>query len=102
MSKPRSALVIVDVQRAFDVPPRLVADIARYARRFGCRIFTRFVNPPGSLFRRWLKQKSCLPGSPDTELLIPPVPSDLVFDKNTYGLAPGHVRQLHRRGIRRV
>ncbi|MEJ1974251.1 MAG: hypothetical protein WDM96_17875 [Lacunisphaera sp.] len=66
----------------------LVASVNRYARRFDCRVFTRFVNPPGSLFRRWLKQKCCAPGSADTELLIAPPGGDLVFDKTAYGFLP--------------
>src|SRR3954465_14963387 len=105
MGRPRvkpahRVLVLVDLQRAFAVPPRLVAAISRYARRFDCRVFTRFVNPPGSLFRRWLKQKSCAPGSPDVELLIPPRPGDLVFNKTGYGISPAQLRQLRQRGIK--
>jgi nicotinamidase-related amidase len=102
MSVPRTTLIIVDLQRAFDVPPRLVMAIERYSRRFDCRVFTRFVNPPGSLFRRWLKQRCCAPGSEDTELLIAPGAHDLVFDKFGYGLSPAQIRQLHRRGIKRA
>jgi nicotinamidase-related amidase len=95
-------VVIVDLQRAFDVPPKLVERIRRYVRRFHCRVFTRFENLPGSLFRSELKQKCCGPGTPDTELLIAPKEGDLVFVKHGYGLDPKYIAQLKRRGIRRV
>ncbi|HEX2855377.1 MAG TPA: isochorismatase family protein, partial [Opitutaceae bacterium] len=99
---PYHAVMIVDVQRAFEPPPAFVDKVRRYARRFHCRVFTKFLNPPGSLFRKILKQKSCAPGSPDRDLLILPEPDDLVFDKASYGLRPSHVRQLKARGINRL
>lgn len=102
MKRPHTTLVLVDLQRAFPVPPPLLQRITRYAERFDCRVFTRLINPPGSLFRTWLKQKCCAPGSADTELLITPTAADLVFDKTGYGLSPAQVRQLHRRGIKEV
>jgi nicotinamidase-related amidase len=102
MTAPHRALLIVDVQRAFSPPERFVDKLRRYSRRFPCRIFTRYVNPPGSMFRTQLKQKCCAPGSPDTELLIEPDDGDLVFSKSTYGLTAAHLRQLRRRKIRRV
>lgn len=98
----RHALIIVDLQQAFPVPPRLVLRIQRYAARFECRVFTRFINPPGSLFRRHLKQHSCAPGSADTALLLPPGRGDLVIAKRTYGLAPRDLARLRRRGIKRA
>ena len=99
---PHRALMIVDVQRAFDPPPRFVEKLRRYSRRFPCRVFTRYVNPAGSMFRRKLKQKCCAPGSADTELLIVPSKGDLVFDKTTYGLTDDAVRSLKRRRIRSI
>lgn len=95
-------LVIVDVQQAFPAPAGLVEHIRRYSRRFQRRIFTRFENPRGSLFRRILKQRSCAPGSPDTALLIEPSPGDLVFVKKGYGLKPGDIQRLKRLGVKRV
>lgn len=100
---PHRALLIVDVQRAFDPPAAFLRKLDRYARRFPCRIFTRYVNPKGSLFRKLLQQKCCLPGSPDTELLIAPEPRDLVFEKRArYGLSQGQLRRLKARRIRRI
>jgi nicotinamidase-related amidase len=94
--------MLVDLQRAFEVPPALIERIRRYAKRFHCRIFTRFENPPGSQFRRLLKQKCCAPGSEDTELYIAPSPGDLSFVKVGYGLSARDIRRLKSRGIRRV
>src|SRR5215212_3274949 len=95
-------LLIVDLQRAFEVPPQLIERIRRYAARFHCRVFTRFENPSGSLFRSALKQRCCAPGTPDTELFIAPSKGDLSLVKRGYGLHPKDVRKLRARGIRRV
>jgi nicotinamidase-related amidase len=94
--------MIVDVQRAFKPPADFIEKLRRYSRRFPCRIFTRYINPPGSMFRRVMKQKCCAPGSPETELLIEPLNGDLVINKQTYGLTPAAIRQLRRRKIDKV
>ena len=54
--------MIVDVQRAFEPPPAFVDKVRRYSRRFHCRVFTKYLNSPGSMLRRVLKQKSGAPG----------------------------------------
>lgn len=98
----KPALVIVDVQQAFSVPPKIVEGIRRYSRRFERRIFTQFINPPGSLFRRKLDQQSCAPGSDDIRLLVTPEPGDMVIQKAGYGLAAGHIRRLKSAGVERA
>jgi nicotinamidase-related amidase len=95
-------LMIVDLQRAFPVPPRLVNRVRNYSRRFKRRVFTRFVNPRGSQFRRLLKQDSCAPGSLDTALLLEPAQRDLVIAKHGYGLAPRDIQRLKKLGVKRV
>lgn len=87
-------LLIVDLQQAFPVPPRVVEGIRAYAKRFETRIFTRFVNPRDSLFRRQLSQRCCAPGSEDTQLLVSPGPDDIVVTKAGYGLPPPVLRRL--------
>jgi nicotinamidase-related amidase len=99
---PWGTLLVVDLQQAFEVPPALIERVRRYAKRFHCRIFTRFENPPGSQFRRMLKQKCCAPGSKDTRLFIEPEAGDLSFVKRGYGLPPRQIRRIKARGIRRV
>ena len=99
---PHRALMIVDVQAAFAPPPAFVRKLTRYAKRFPCRVFTRFINPAGSMFRSELKQKCCAPGSADTTLLVAPAPGDIVLDKATYGLKPAAIRRLKRRGIKQI
>ena len=94
--------MIVDVQAAFDPPPAFLEKLRRYAKRFPCRIFTRYLNPPGSMFRKILKQKCCAPGSPDTFLLLTPEPGDLIIDKTGYGLQPQDIARLKRRRIKQV
>jgi nicotinamidase-related amidase len=95
-------VVIVDVQKAFTPPAKWVDGVRRYAERFDRRVFTRFVNPPGSLFRRKLKQRSCAPGSEDTELLIAPQKGDIVLNKYGYGLQAKDVAKLRAQGIKDV
>jgi nicotinamidase-related amidase len=95
-------LLIVDLQKAFPPPRRFIERVRRYSRRFTCRIFTRFVNPSGSLFRTKLKQRSCLPGSEDLELLIAPEKGDLVLNKQGYGLPPSAIKRIRRLGVKRV
>lgn len=98
-----SAVLIVDVQKAFSPPAKFVHRLARYARRFPCRIFTRYINPPGSQFRRLLREQSCPPGSEESELVIPPSKGDIVLNKiATYGLSPAHLRTLKKRGVKNV
>lgn len=94
--------MIVDVQAAFEPPPAFVEKLRRYAKRFPCRIFTRYVNPPGSMFRKVLKQKCCSHGTADTVLLLNPEPGDLVIDKTGYGLQPRDIALLKRRKIKQV
>jgi nicotinamidase-related amidase len=95
-------LIIVDLQKAFDVPPQLVEKVRRYSRRFKKRIFTRFENPSGSIFRRELKQRSCAPGTEDTELLVQPQKGDLVLTKQGYGLPPAAIKKIRALGVNRV
>lgn len=99
---PHRALMIVDVQQAFDLPPSFLKKLRRYTKRFPCRIFTRYINPAGSMFRKVLKQKCCAPGSADTKLLVQPRAGDIVIDKSSYGLTPADIRRLKRRKIRQV
>lgn len=100
---PHRAVMIVDVQAAFEPPPEFVRRLEVYARRFPCRIFTQFLNPAGSMFRRVLRQKSCAPKSAEARLLIPPQPGDLVFRKHgKYGLERRHLRALHARKIEKI
>jgi nicotinamidase-related amidase len=99
---PHRAVLIVDMQRAFPPPPRFLEKLRRYVRRFPCRVFTRYINPPGSMFRTHLKQKCCAPGTEDIEFLIAPSDDDLVLEKSTYGLTSAHIGILRRRKIKQV
>ncbi len=98
----KATLVIVDVQQAFSIPPKIVEAIRRYSRRFERRIFTQFINPPGSLFRKKLDQHSCAPGSDDLRLLVAPEPGDIVIRKAGYGLKAGDIRRLKSAGVERA
>ena len=95
-------LIIVDLQCAFSVPPDFLERVKKYAARFPKRIFTRFENPEGSLFRKLLKQHSCAPGTSDTTLLIAPKKHDIVFTKRGYGLSENHIRKLRALRVKRA
>lgn len=99
---PLEPLIIVDLQQAFPVPPKLVEAVRRYSRRFPLRVFTRFVNPHGSLFRKLMDMHVCPPGHPDTALRIEPDEGDIVFTKQGYGLNARHLGRLKRLGIKRA
>lgn len=94
------AVIIVDLQRAFAPPPDLVERIKARAAGFPRRVFTRFVNPPGSLLRRKLDRRSCAPGSAEAGLVLAPSAGDLVLDKPGYGLTGDAVRRLRADGVR--
>ncbi len=98
----RPALIIVDMQEAFPIPEKLVKAVWRYSRRFRRRIFTRFVNPPGSLFREKLGQYSCSPGSDSLRLLVPSEPGDMIIRKTGYGLKAADIRRLKSAGVKRA
>ena len=96
------ALIIVDIQKAFPPPQKFVERVRRYSRRFKQRVFTRFENPPGSVFRTKLKQRCCAPGSDDTELLIEPEKGDVVLTKQGYGLSAAAIKRLRTMGVKRA
>lgn len=96
------AIIIVDVQKAFPIPSALVQRIEERSRSFPRRIFTRFVNPPGSLFRTKLKRSACPPEAEETNLVIKPSPDDWVIEKPRYSLAPREVERIADAGIRQV
>jgi Amidases related to nicotinamidase len=96
------ALVIVDLQRAFNPPPDVVDRIRAHADRFPLCVFTKFVNPPNSLIRAKLDRQSCPPGNPEGGLVVEPKPGDLVLEKFGYGLDALAVRRLRESGLRHV
>lgn len=96
------AIIIVDLQKDLPVPAELVRRIERRSREFPRRVFTQFINQPGSLFRTKLGRESCLPGTPGAELTLPTDDRDLVLEKHGYGLGPSQIAQLRDAGIRRA
>jgi nicotinamidase-related amidase len=96
------AIIIVDLQKDFPIPPELVAKIERRSRDFPLRIFTQFINRPESLFRRKLHRTSCMPGTPGLELQIPTTGKDIVLEKAGYGLGPAQIARIESAGVRRA
>lgn len=96
------AIIIVDVQKDFPIPPELLDKIERRSREYPLRIFTQFLNHPDSLFRRKLQRTSCLPGTPGVELALPTTPRDIVLQKFGYGLGPSQVRQVIDAGVHKA
>lgn len=96
------AIIIVDLQKAFPVPPDIVRTIEERSREFPLRIFTKFLNQPDSLFCRKLKRSSCLPGSPERELLLETTSRDIILEKTGYGLTADQIQQLRRLKVRKA
>lgn len=96
------AIIIVDLQKAFPIPPQLVEKIEQRSRAFPLRILTKFVNEPDSLFRQKLKRTSCTPGLPETELLLPTTEKDIVIEKRGYGLNSAEVERIKAAGVKKA
>lgn len=96
------AIIIVDLQKAFPIPPELLEKIEARSREFPLRIFTQFINEPDSLFRTKLKRTSCTPGLPETDLVLPTTPQDIVLEKRGYGLKSEQIQRLHEAGVRKA
>jgi len=105
---PRSALVVVDVQRGFvDASTSPAADevmslLRSRGAEFETVIATRFFNLPGSLFRTAF-QWDRLAGPPETDLVDGlDAFADFVVDKTTYGAATELNALLRQRSARHV
>lgn len=96
------AIIIVDLQKDLPIPPELVQRIEARSRGFPLRVFTKFVNQPGSLFHTKLGRTSCMPGSPGAELVLPTDPNDLVLEKPGYGLGPTQIARVWDAGVRKA
>ena len=96
------ALMIIDVQEAFNVPAALIDRIRARATEFPLRVFTQFINPPGTLFRKKLNQRNCAPGDPAIRLVIAPQAGDVVLQKSGYGLTPEHIQILRNQAVTEV
>ncbi|HYP16603.1 MAG TPA: isochorismatase family protein, partial [Opitutus sp.] len=72
------------------------------SRTFPRRVFTKFVNDPESLFCTKLKRTSCMPGLPETGLVVEPAEKDIVLEKRGYGLKDAEIARLKQAGIRKA
>jgi nicotinamidase-related amidase len=81
-----SCLIVVDVQKGFvnAATAAIPATVEALQRRFDLVAVTRFVNPPGSAFRRLLDWPRFAPGSTETELAFQARADALVLDKAAY------------------
>ncbi len=98
-------LLIVDVQKGFinrwtgHIPARVETLQDQYRRI----IATRFLNPPGSLYRRLIGWHRFAPGSKDVELAFTPRPDARVIDKTAYSCVTGDfVNQLKQNRVATV
>lgn len=95
-------IIIVDLQKAFPVPPEIIRKVEKRSQDFPLRVFTKFLNEPDSLFHRKLQRKSCLPGTAERELLIEAAPGDIVLDKRGYGFTAEQIELLRAAGIQKA
>lgn len=89
-------LIVVDVQKGFvnDWTAAVPARVAALQYGFDVVIATRFVNPPGSPFRRLMDWPRFAPGSAESELAWTPRPDATVLDKTVYGALDDRLRAL--------
>jgi len=98
-------LMIVDVQKGFIGPStgHVPGQAETLQEEFDAVIATRFVNPPGSPYRRWIGWQRFGPGSDDTELAFTPRADALIIDKSTYTcVTPDFLTMLKDKDIDRV
>lgn len=97
--------MIIDVQRGFlnewtrVIPAKVEALQAQYDHI----VATRFLNPEGSPYRRFIHWSRCAPGSADVELAFSPRVGTWVLDKTVYSAVTSELRRwLDARGITRI
>lgn len=100
------ALVVIDVQDGFisDYTKRALPRVYELLEdeRFGLVIATRFYNPEGSPFRKYMRWDK-LAGTPDTVLdPVVAAKADIILDKPTYGAGEAIARALDDYGIRKA
>jgi nicotinamidase-related amidase len=95
-----SCLIIVDVQKGFvnAATAAIPARVEALQARFDLVAATRFVNPPGSAFRRLLDWARFAPGSGDVELAFAPRADALILDKPAYSALDERLRTWLREG----
>jgi nicotinamidase-related amidase len=100
-----SCLIIVDVQKGFvnawtqAIPGKIEA----LQGRFDLVVASRFVNPPGSPFRRLMDWPRFAPGSDEAELAFTPRPDALRLEKSVYGVLDDRLRAwLRQAGVETV
>ena len=79
-------LLIIDVQAGFinDATRHIPARVEALAADYAAVIVTRFVNPPGSVHRRFIHWHRFAPGSADTALAFDPPPGADIVEKTAY------------------
>jgi nicotinamidase-related amidase len=98
-------LIVIDVQKGFvnRWTAHLLARVEALQAEYGRVVATRFVNPPGSLYRRLMGWHGFAPGSDDVELAFAQLPNARVMDKTTYTcVSDDFAAELRRDGVRRV
>jgi nicotinamidase-related amidase len=100
-----SCLIVVDVQKGFvnAATAAIPAKVEALQRRFDLVAATRFVNPPGSAFRRLMDWTRFAPGSAEAELAWTPRADAPIFEKSDYSALDGRLRAwLGDRGVATV
>ena len=98
-------LFIVDVQKGFingwtaPIPEAVEALQADFERV----VVSRFINPPGSLYRKLIGWDRFAPGSIDVELAFAPQDGARIVDKEIYSaLSPALLDDLRKRKVARI
>lgn len=80
------ALLIVDVQKGFinERTKHIPAMVERLQNEYDLVIATRFINLPGSLYRKLIHWGHLSPGTEEVELAFRPKEGAIVLDKTVY------------------
>jgi nicotinamidase-related amidase len=100
-----SCLIVIDVQQGFvnAATAAIPARVDALQRRFDLVAASRFVNPPGSAFRRLLDWPRFAPGSGEAALAWTPRADAPVFEKAAYSALDDGLRAwLRARGVATV
>ncbi len=101
----RDLLLIIDVQQGFinsstQHIPEIVEDLQHV---FTTVMVSKFLNPPGSPYRRLMEWDIFSPRSPETELAFTPREDAYIFDKPVYSaLTPQVISTLASKGFDEV
>lgn len=95
MSTDQKILIVIDLQKGFvtEHSKPVVDPIKRALRQFDRVIFTKFINPDDSPFRRILDYQKLSEGSEETELVMEVAPDAVIIERPHYTCVTEELRE---------